>query len=721
MSVDRRLFLKLSALAGGGLMLGFTLPACSSKPSGFPNQHAGALQANAFLQLTQQGQFILQLHRAEMGQGVYTGMATLAAEELDLSPEQLQIEHAQYHPDFADPEMKLMLTGGSSSIRNSYHIVREAAASFAHILRLAATQLDANLNTSQALPELLSAVKQGGAWAEYLVLAGQISAPDEIVLKSPKDFQQIGQHNQRLDALDKITGKAQYAMDVQVPNALDAVLLRCPQLGGKVLSFKAETALASSNVVKIIEVTDGIAVIAKGYWYARKAAKLVQIEWQTDAAAKLNTAELLIERQHLLDTEEGYEAEEIGNKKDAVGERFEAQYEVPYLAHACMEPLSAIADVSAHKVTLWAGNQAPDVVIGAVAKATGIDKSLISFHNQMLGGGFGRKTLPDYIVQAALISQAAGMPIRLQWSREEDIQHDYYRPSATARLSATIAENNPTSLHSRVSSPSVLGSYLPAVATGLLPGWLPESLPNFAAGVTAKRDYSSTEGLTHSPYQFAYKRCDYVLQKQAMPVGYWRSVGHSQNAFFLESFIDELAHRCQQDPLAFRRHLMAEDEAHTRVLNALESLSRWGQLEANQFQGVAIHKSFGTIVGEVLTLSKGQNGLVIERVDCVVDCGLVINPDIVIAQMESGIIFGLTAALKGKIDVIDGAVQQSNFHDYPLLRLNESPQIRVRILDSEQAPQGVGEPATPPIAPALANALFAATGKRQRALPLSMA
>ncbi len=378
MNLGRRHFLKLTATAGGGLALGFSLSGCSNQKRDFPNQHLDAIQPNAFLQLSSEGAFILQLHRAEMGQGVYTGMATLVAEELGINPRLLVIEHAQFHPDFLDPEMKIMLTGGSASIRNNHRIVREAAASFAAILRQAATALQVPTAQQANLSTLIQELKAGGQWQEFLKLAESLPAPETIELKPAEQFQFIGKHNDRLDAYQKITGRATYTLDNVDLEAYDAVLIRCPHIGGKVISFNAERALTSPKVIKIIEVDGAIAVIAKGYWYARQAAAQIDIEWDKGPRAGFSSELLSLQQQALLN-EKGHNAEELGDSKLATGEYFEANYEVPYLAHACMEPPCAIAKVSEKTAEIWAGNQAPDVVIGAVAHVTGLKKTTFGF------------------------------------------------------------------------------------------------------------------------------------------------------------------------------------------------------------------------------------------------------------------------------------------------------------------------------------------------------
>jgi isoquinoline 1-oxidoreductase subunit beta len=719
MTVTRRHFLKIGAAAGGGLMVGFQLTGCSA-PADYPHAQPGSFQPNAFLQLTAEGQFILQLHKAEMGQGVYTGMATLAAEELGVSPQDLQIEHAEFHPDFTDPVMKSMITGGSSSIRSSYLPLREAAASLALVLRQAAEKLGVGDTRQRPLAQLLANLKSVDRLPELISVATTLPVPEQVELKPESEFEYIGRFNTRLDARDKVRGRSQFSLDVPLEDAAVAVLVRCPHIGGHVTSIDDSAAQAMPGVVKILEVDGAVVVIAEGYWFARQAAAKLKLSWDKGPLAGVSSESLLEERHRLAQEEEGRTAEEEGEASLAVGDEFKVTYEAPYLAHATMEPLNALARVTEDRAEIWAGNQAPDMAIGLVAAATGLEFGQISLYNQMLGGGFGRRVFPDYIVEAARVSQLAGMPVRLVWSREDDVQHDGYRPNASAFMSATIADNKVTSMQSKVVTPSIYGNFMPLFTKAKLPNWVPDLVHRGIASLASGHDSSAVEGLIETGYTLPYTRCNVVLQDTTVPIGFWRSVGHSQNAFFKESFVDELAHQCGRDPLEFRLSLLQPGSGLEKVLSKVAELASWGGAGENRFQGVAVHESFHTAVAEVVTLHKTPQGLKLEQVHCVVDCGQTINPEIIEAQMESGIIFGLTAALKGKIDLVDGAVQQSNFHDYPMLRMSESPAISVHIMASDAEPTGVGEPGTPPVAPALANALYAATGERQRKLPLRL-
>ena len=719
MSVSRRNFIKGSALLGGSLVVGVSLTGCGPTP--LPHAAAGDLQPNAFIQLTPQGDFIMQLHKVEMGQGTHTGLATLVAEELNMPPEMLRIEHAQFHPDFIDPDFYVMLTGGSSSVRTSFTPLREAAAMLSQLLRQAAAeQQGIGIEQVQLRDGSLYVGDKQIAPGSLVEMARQLPQPETLELKPATEFRFIGKQNTRLDAHSKSTGTATFGIDAQYPGALSAVLLRCPHFGGSLKGFDASAAEGSPGLVQVLEVDGAVAVLADNYWHARQAANKIQLDWDKGPLAGVSSDALRAQRHELAKTEEGKVVEELGEASAATGERFEVMYDVPYLAHATMEPMNALAVPTENGLEIWSGMQGVQLAVDAVARATGLEKSQIQVHNHFLGGGFGRRIQNDYVVEAARIAQLSGKPVRLIWSREDDTRHDYYRPNSSALMAATVDGDTVSSLQIKAVAPSIFGQFLPLMTRSLLPAWLPGGVHETIGDMAAGSDPAATEGLIHSPYQFPYKRSNYVMQELTAPLGYWRSVGHSQNAFFIEGFIDELAHRTGRNPLDFRLANMDKASRHCRVLSEVAKRADWGNPPAGQFQGLAVHESFGSVVAEVVTVSVDGGQLKVHKVVCAVDCGMVVNPEIVVAQMESGIIFGLTAALKGEITLQDGAVQQSNFHDYGMLRMPETPEIEVHLLASTNPPSGVGEPGTPPIAPALANAIFAATGQRLRQLPLRL-
>ncbi len=720
-SLSRRSFFKRSVALGGGIAVGIHLSGCSAE-SDYPGDRADAIKANAYLQVTPEGKIVFQLPRAEMGQGVYTGLTTLAAEELNTPATAIVVEHAYYAPEFRDPEFQMMMTGGSISLRNNYVSIRQAAANLRDWLRTAAAQqYQVALDTVRIENgRIIVAGREPIGFAEVIQTAQTLPVPEEAPLKSPADFTQIGRDGVRLDAWGKVTGTAQFGIDCNLPGARTAVMRRCPHLGGRVQSFDATAAKAVKGVEAVFELNGGVAVVASGYWPARKAADALDIVWDKGPLAGLDDNALRRKHEALLAVE-GRTVTETGEAELATGERMTARYRAPMLSHSPMEPPNALVQVTDTDIQVWTGTQVPDTVIGVVAAALERPREQVIVHNQMLGGGFGRRLVPDYIVEAARISARTGHPIKLVWSREDDIQHDYYRPAAMAELSATFEKGKVTGITGKTVVPSIMGQLMPMFAEAAMPEWLPPAIPRSMAGLLKHVDTSMTEGLGDTNYQFPYLKIETVRDDTPIPTGFWRSVGHSQNAFFTESFIDELAHRLGQDPVEFRLMHMPRDSRRYRALKLAAEKAGWGMATAGQFQGVAAHDAFHSSVAQVISASVEDNAIKVHKVVCAVDCGLAVNPDVVRSQMESAIVFGLTAALKAGITLDDGKVMQSNFHDYPMLSLAETPEIEVYIVPSTDSPTGVGEPGLPPVAPALANAVFAATGKRLRELPLRLA
>lgn len=723
-TMGRRSFLRLVTVAGGGLALGFALPASSSQP--WPNAHDGTFQPNAFLQLRPDGRIVLAVHKAEMGQGVTTGLATLVAEELEVDPLSIEITFAEPHADYKDPEFSMMITGGSASLKASWMPLREAAATMREMLLQAAAAnwgvAIANCVAQDGAIQLRDGSKRA-TYAELAATAAKLPLPTTPApLKPPADWQRIGKFDTRVDAREKVDGSAQFALDVQLPGMLTAVLLRCPHFGGSLKNFDGAKASASPGVKLVTACAGGVAVVADGYWNARQAAALVEVEWDKGPQAGLDSAAIAARQVKTLDAKDGNVLRESGERATTpVARTVEAQYHVPFLAHATMEPMNAVAQVQEDHAEIWAGNQAPDVLQGLVARALDIPAANVKVNTTLLGGGFGRRAMLDFAVEAALIAQAAGVPVKLVWSREDDMQHDWYRPCALARSKVEIdAAGNILSWEQSVTAASIMAQMMPVLGISMLPQWVPEGVMTPMAALIASRDDAIGEGVAEIPYALPYIRVDAQHTDTGVPVGVWRSVGHSQNAFFAESFVDEVAHAVGEDPLDFRMKRLPADSRHAVVLQRVADAAGWGKPAAGRFQGLALHESFDSVVGEVVEVSLEDGKARIERIVCVVDCGIAVNPDVVRMQAESAIVFALSAALHGKITIEDGAVVQNNFDDYPVLRMNECPTIEVHIVPSEASPTGIGEPPTPPLAPALANALFAATGKRQRELPLAL-
>lgn len=720
--VNRRSFLKLSALAGGGLSLGFALGGCSDSPAKLPAAAEGAVQPNAFIQLTPKGQLILQLHKAEMGQGVIESMTTLAGEELNWDPNTIAVQFAEFHPEFRDPEMMLMTTGGSSSLRTGMPIVREAAASLAHVLKAAAARhwsVDASRIVLQDGEVIYGDERM--PVAALVPTAINEPLPESVTLKPAEQFRFIGKRSVRHDALKKSTGTADFGIDSGPKDAAVAVLVRCPYFGGKLKSFDAGELKQQADIIDVFEVNGGVAIVANGYWPARKAANSLSVEWSKGPLAGTSANTIREQQRAMLDNKSGLERLEKGEEPEAAGVTVVREYYAPILAHATMEPQNAVASVSGDGAEIWCPNQGPDGVQGAVANALGIAPADVTVHSCFLGGGFGRRLVPDYAVEAALISKAVDRPVRLIWSREDDTRHDFYRPPATVRFTAQLNNGRIESLRSKLVAPGIYASMTPWIAGAALPAWVPGAVPETIGSMVAYVDPPAGEGINDTDYEFGYQEARFVRQKLPLPLGFWRSVGHSHNGFFMESVMDELAHEAKADPLQFRIDHLPKDSPRRRLLDMIKAAGEWGNAPEGQFQGLAVHESFHTKVAQVATVSVNKGQIKVHRVYCAVDCGLAVNPDVVQAQIEGGIVFGLTAALKGEITLEDGRVQQSNFHDYQMMRMNEIPEVDVEVLASAEPPTGVGEPGLPPIAPAVANAVFAATGQRLRELPLRLA
>lgn len=725
-TMNRRAFLRNVSIAGGGVMLGVTLGGCGGEVAPWPNQAAGVLQPNAFLQVRPDGSVVLAVHKAEMGQGVATGLATLVAEELEIDPLRLQIEFAEPHPDYNDKEYRSMITGGSASMRNNFDGMREAGAALREMLRQAAAA-----TWGAALADCIAAdgavsLRDGSRSASYgdlATAAAKLPVPADIALKPASQWRRIGKHDARVDAVSKVDGSAQFALDLSLPGMLTAVLVRCPHFGGTLKGFKADRAQAVAGVRKVLEIDGAVAVVADGYWQASSAAALLEIEWDKGPLAGLDSAAITAAQRRLLAEETGRVVREDGEAPpaDAVARSVSAEYRVPYLAHAPMEPMNAVASVTAEGAEVWAGNQAPDVLKSLVARRLEIAPEKVRVHSTYLGGAFGRRTYMEFALEAVALSRATGAPVKVVWSREDDMRHDHYRPAAMAAMRADIgADGKLLGWDARVVAPPVMNTLVGVVLPVMLPRWAPLGVGAAVEPLVAKYDPNLTEGVDSLPYALPYVRVEGLVSDPGIPVGVWRSVGHSQNAFFSECFVDEVAHALGQDPVRFRLERLPADSPVRSALELLVARGGWGSAPEGVYQGIAVHQSFGTVVAEQAEVVIEDGRPRLRRVVCAVECGVAVNPDVVRMQVESAVVFALSAALHGEITIRDGAVEQGNFDAYPVLRIDGCPEIEVHIVASERPPSGIGEPGVPPLAPALANAIFAATGERLRELPLRL-
>ena len=702
----RRNILKAGVAVGGGLLIGFYLPG-AQRLADAADASPALFAPNAWIRVGSDDTVTIMVDKSEMGQGVMTALPMLVAEELEVDWARVRVETAPADKAYTNPLLGMQGTGGSTSVRSSWERLRKAGATARELLVSAAAQ-------TWGVKEEACRAEQGavlhpgsGRRLGYGALADKaatLPVPAEVFLKDPKDFKIIGKSLPRLDCADKVNGVSVFGTDVKIPSMLTAMVVRCPVFGGKVKSFDASRALAVKGVRKVLQIGSGVAVVADGSWPAQQGVAALSIQWDEGTNAKIDSAAIRKKFAELAQRP-GVEAKKRGDAAkilQTAAKKTEAVYEVPFLAHATMEPMNCTAHVRGDGCDLWVPTQGQTNAQRTAAKITGLPPEAIEVHTTFLGGGFGRRFEQDFLAEAVEISKAAGVPVQLLWSRENDMQHDFYRPATYNRLSASLDQHGmPAAWAHRIVGPSIMARVFPGMVKG---------------GI----DPTSVEGAANLPYAIPNLHVDYAMHDAGIPVGFWRSVGSSQNAFVTECFLDELAAAAGKDPYQFRRELLRDSPRHKGVLELAAATAGWSKPPAKGIsRGIAVHECFGSYVAQVAEVSVSRDGHIkVHRVVCAVDCGMVVNPDIIKAQMESAIVFGLTAALKGEITIKNGRVEQSNFHDYPLLRMDEMPEIVVAIVPSQENPGGVGEPGTPPIAPAVANAVFKATGKRLRRLPL---
>jgi len=701
--VSRREFLETTAAAGAGLVIGFHLPAGGRVAT----PPAAPFAPNAWLRISPDNSVLIVVDRSEMGQGVATALPMLVAEELDADWTKVKIESAPADKSYVNPLFGFQGTGGSTSVRAAYTPLRKAGAAAREMLVAAACQtwgVDRVDCRTERGAVIHTGSKRQLTYGQLAAKAASLPVPENPTLKEPKAWKILGHRVKRLDTPAKVDGSAQFGIDTKVPGMLVAVVARCPAIGGKVASFDATKTKAVPGVKDAVQISSGVAVVADGYWNAKKGRDALDVKWDDGPNAQVTSASI---SQLLSDAaaKPGAQARHDGDPDGALGgaaNKVEAAYELPFLAHATMEPMNCTAHVRADGVDIWAPTQFQTGVQGLGAKIGGVPPEKVQVHTTYLGGGFGRRFELDFIQEALETSKAVGAPVKVVWSREDDTQHDQYRPVSYHAFHAGLdASGKPVAWTHRIVAPSIMARVFP------------QTIKN---GI----DGEAVEGGVGMPYAIDNVHVDYHMPDTGIPVGFWRSVNNTFNAFAVESFIDELAHAAKQDPYAYRRDLLGKAPRHLGVLNLAASKAGWSTpLPAGRSRGIAVWKSFETYVAEVAEISMRPDGTPrVHRVVCAVDCGPVVNPSIVEAQMESAIVYGLTAALWGEITIDKGRVQQSNFNNYPMLRMADMPRVEVHIVPSTDAQGGAGEPGTPPIAPAVCNAIFAATGKRIRKLPI---
>jgi len=699
-NATRRDFLKTSALAGGGLLIGFTLPGASRLA-----EAASAFSPNAYIRIGSDNQITVICGLSEMGQGVHTAIPMLVAEELDADWSKIKMMQAPADPAFNNPIFGMQATGGSTSVRGHWEPMRKAGAT-ARAMLVAAAAAQWKADPADCRTEKAMVLHKSGkklTYGQLAAAAAKQAVPTEVKLKSAKDFKILGTPAKRLDTPAKVNGKAKFGLDVRLPGMLTAVMARPPVPGGKVVSVDDSKAKAIPGVKQVVQIPGGVAVLAQGYWAAKQGRDALQIKWDDGANAALSSegvSKMLAEGA----AKGGAVGRNVGDAGAPVAKKVEAVYEAPFLAHACMEPMNATVWVKPDEIEVWAGTQSQGPSQGILGQVGGVAPGKVKVNTMYLGGGFGRRFAPDFTIDATLLSKISGKPVKLVYTREDDMKAYFYRPASVTRFVGGLdASGKAVSFSACIASPSIME------ASGFM------KLP--ADGV----DEMAVEGIRDCPYDFPNLRVEYARREPGVQVWFWRSVGHSQNIFFIESFVDEMAAAAGKDPVEFRLALLGKQPRYKGALELAAQKAGWGKpLPAGVHRGIAVAQSFGSYVAEVAEVSVGKDGKVkVHRVVSAVDCGVTVNPEIIRRQIESAIVYGLSAALYGKITFKDGRVEQSNFHDYPVLRIDEMPKVEVHIVASTEPAGGIGEPGLPPLAPAVTNAIFAATGKRVRALPIN--
>jgi isoquinoline 1-oxidoreductase beta subunit len=703
-SLSRRSFLATSAAVGGGLLLGLSLPFGRSQAGS-----AASFEPNAFIRIGGDGNITLTMPYVEMGQGTYTSISMLIAEELDVNLKQVRLEHAPPNEKlYVNPMLGVQATGNSNAIRGAWKPLREAGATARMMLvETAAKQWGVEPKTCRTQDGEVIHVPTDRRlkYAELAAEAGKIPAPGKVALKPPQDFKLIGTPAKRLDAPSKVNGSAVYGIDARPPGVKIATLAQSPVFGGRVRSVDDAAAMAVKGVRQIVRLDDAVAVVADHMGAAKKGLSALKIEWDDGPNARLTTSDVARELEEAT-LKPGAVAQNIGDAERALADaatKVDAIYQVPFLAHATMEPMNCTVHLRKDECEIWIGSQAVTRVQAFAAKAAGLPVEKVIVHNHLIGGGFGRRLEADGAVRAVEIARHVDGPVKVVWTREEDIQHGMYRPYWLDRISGGLDKNG-----------KAVGWSNRYAGSSVISRWLPQY---FQKGL----DADSTEGAIDLVYDFPNFHVEYVRKEPpGIPTAFWRSVGPSHNVFVTESFVDEMAVAAKQDPVAFRRSLLDRNPRAKAVLDLAAQKAGWGEaLPQGRGRGVSVQFVFGSYQAHVAEVDVAKNGSVrVHRVVCAVDCGTVVNPDTVQAQIQSGVIFGATAALYGEITLKGGRVEQSNFDTYPMIRINEAPAIEVHIVKSSEPPGGMGETGTSAIVPAIANAVYAATGKRLRKLPI---
>jgi isoquinoline 1-oxidoreductase beta subunit len=699
MKTTRRGFLQVGASASAGLLVGFYLPESSRLAA-----QTADTPLNAWIHIAPDDTVTFMIHKVEMGQGTVTSLSQLLAEELECDWGKFRTEF----PPVDGKAFGFQGVVGSQSIRTSWDPLRKAGATAREMLVQAAAQqwgVDKTACRAQGGFVVNNSTGAKLSYGKLAASAAKLPVPANVALKDPSQFKLIGKSMKRLDTPDKVTGRTKFGIDTRRPGMMYAAIARCPVFGGKAVSFEDTKAKAFPGVKQVVKTSRGVAVVADNTWSAIQASRLVDVKW--DEGPNANQTSANISRTFADRAQKpGVEVSKTGNVETGLAgavKKIEAVYEAPFLAHATMEPMNCTADVRADGCDVWASTQMQTLAQGAAAQASGLPAEKVRIHSQFMGGGFGRRGMTDYVTEAVEVSKAIGAPVKVTWSREDDMHHDNYRPASYSKFEAGLdADGWPVAWHNRIACPSITNSGGQPPANGI--------------------DRTSTEGSHDMGYGIPNKLVDYHWTEVGIPVTYWRAVGYTQNTFFVESFMDEVAAAGGKDPVEMRRKLLAQNPRLLGVLELVAQKSDWGKaLPAGRFRGVAVVNNVGSYTAQVAEVSVDRGKLKVHRIVTAVDCGHVVNPAIVEQQMRSAIVYGLSAALKGQITIDKGRVQQNNFDRYDVVRIDEAPVVEVHIVPSTANPGGIGEAGVPAVAPAVANAVFAATGKRVRKLPIQLA
>jgi isoquinoline 1-oxidoreductase beta subunit len=707
--MKRREFLKTGAAIGGGLLLNLYVPDWA--PARAAQSTTQPVVLNAFVHIGSDDLVTVISNHSEMGQGIYTSLPMLIAEELEADWSKIRVQAAPVAAAYNHTVYGIQMTGGSTTTNSEYDRFRKMGA-MARVMLISAAAQSWGVDTQSCHAEkgfvVHAASGRRASFGNLAKGAAKLEPPKDVALKDPKDFTIIGKSMQRLDTPSKTNGTAQFGLDVYIPGMLTAVVARSPVFGGKVSSFNGDKAKAVPGVVNVLEVPSGIAVIANGFWPAKLGREKLDIVWDEGPGGQISTVGMR-EKYAALSKNPGTVARKVGDPATALAgaaKTITAEYEVPYLSHSMMEPLNTVVDLHDDHCEIWTGTQFQTGDRAAAAAVAGLKPEQVDLHTTLLGGGFGRRANPasDFVSEAVHVAKVAKAPVKVVWTREDDIRGGWYRPMWYDHFAAGLdASGNPVAWTHTIVGQSIFDGTM------------------FAGfGIKDGIDAASVEGAADIIYGIPNIQVDLHSPKNEVPVQWWRSVGHSHTGFSVEAFFDEVAHAAGKDPYQLRRALLANQLRMLAVLDLAAEKAHWGgPLPRGHGRGVATHFSFDSYVAQVAEVSVEKDGRVrVHRIVAAVDCGRTVNPDTVKAQLEGGIIFGLTAALKTEITLDKGRVQQGNFNDYPMVRMFESPEIEVYIVPSTEKPTGVGEPGVPPVAPAVANAIFAATGKRVRRLPI---